>query len=193
MNFKIIKPWVEWLVDTKVGDKTVEAKIDTGSSLTLIGKDMLEQLGINKGSISNQNYIEFKGIMGAVGQAFKVPMTNIPLGKITIPVNCVYVPFEFCENDTQYRFVTTNKYLIGTDVLNHYDIAATFNKSYISNDVRSLFLKLTPHNLGVPIPLPKEKHLSQLSVRAEELSIQWSDNSRKISEIKNTIDANSRQ
>jgi hypothetical protein len=132
---------------------------------------MLELLGIDKKNIASQNYIEFKSVTGSIGQAFKVKMNCIPLGKVTIPISNVYVPFEFCETGTKYRFVTTSKYLIGTDVLNLYDISASFNKSYISNDVRSFFLNLTPHNLNIPKVSPKEKHLSQLSVKAEELEV----------------------
>jgi len=159
------------LVETNVGNKFVDAKIDTGSSLTLIGKKMLELLGTDKINIANQNYIEYKGVTGAGGQAFKVPINSIPLGKMTIPISHVYVPFEFCENGTKYRFVTTSKYLIGTDVLNLYNITSNFNKGYISNDIRSFVLSLTPHNLNVPGLPPKEKHLSQLAVKVEELTV----------------------
>jgi hypothetical protein len=83
----------------------------------------------------------------------------------------VYVPFEFCENNTKYRFISPRKYLIGTDVLNAYNTATTFNKNYLSNEVRSLILNLTPHNLDISGISPKEKHLSQLSVKVEELTV----------------------
>ena len=171
MTFRIVKPWFEWLVETKIGSELTEAKIDTGSSLTVLGIKMVELLGINKVDIVKQNYIEYKGITDAAGQAFKVPISSIPLGKMTIPVKYVYVPFEFCENGTKYRFVTASKYLIGTDVLNLYNIMANFNKGYISNDIRSFVLSLTPHNLDIAGISPKEKHLSQLSVKVEELSV----------------------
>jgi hypothetical protein len=171
MNLKVNKPWTEWLIETQVGNELAEEKIDTGSSLTLLGKDMLELLGVDKASIAKQNYIEYKGITGAGGQAFKVPISNIPLGETTIPTKYVYVPFEFCENGTKYRFVTASKYLIGTDVLNFYNITANFNKGYLSNDIRSFVLSLTPHNLNVPKIAPKEKHLSQLSAKVEELTV----------------------
>ena len=171
MTFRIIKPWFEWLVETKVGGELTEAKIDSGSSLTVLGKEMVEKLGINKADIVKQNYIEYKGIAGAGGQAFKVPIACIPLGKGTIPVGHVYVPFEFCENGTKYRFISPRKYLIGTDVLNLYNSTTTFNKGYLSNEVRSFVLNLTPHNLGISGIAPKEKHLSQLSVKVEELTV----------------------
>jgi len=171
MNFRIVKPWFEWLVETKIGGELTEAKIDSGSSLTVLGIKMVELLGINKVDIVKQNYIEYKGITGESGQAFKVSIGCIPLGKEIIPVNHVYVPFEFCENGTKYRFITTSKYLIGTDILNAYNTSTTFNKSYLSSEIRSLVLNLTPHNLNIVGISPKEKHLSQLSVKMEELTV----------------------
>jgi hypothetical protein len=159
------------MIETKVGNKSVDAKIDSGSSLTLLGKEILERLGIDKSNIAKQNYIEYKGVTGATGQAFKVQINSIPLGKTTIPIKYVYVPFEFCEGGTKYRFITTSKYLIGTDVLNLYDTSTKFNKNYLSNEVHSLFLNLTPHNLDIPGIPPKEKHLSQLFVKVEEMSV----------------------
>jgi hypothetical protein len=171
MTFRIVKPWFEWLVETKVGGELTEAKIDSGSSLTVLGREMVELLGIDKANIATQNYIEYTGITGAGGQAFKVKINCIPLGKETIPVSHVYVPFEFCENGTKYRFISPRKYLIGTDVLNLYNTATTFNKSYLSNEIRSFDLNLTPHNLEISGISPKEKHLSQLSAKVEELAV----------------------
>ena len=72
MRFNLENPWFEWIIKTDVGKQMTDAKIDTGSSLTLVGIKITELLGLKQDFILCQPCVSFKGVSGIIeGYAFK--------------------------------------------------------------------------------------------------------------------------
>jgi hypothetical protein len=88
------------------------------------------------------------------GYAFKVPLASLPLGNTELPCSYVYIPFEYVRNAKEkklkYKFITSDKYLIGTDILNDYNMSVQFCESSHSNRVESVSLELTKHAFALP-------------------------------------------
>ena len=74
--------WEEWIIETPLSkDLNLYAKVDSGSSLTLVGYDNLRLMGISPKTILSGEYINFRGVGNDKPyQALKVPVDSIPLG-----------------------------------------------------------------------------------------------------------------
>jgi hypothetical protein len=59
MTFELVFPWVEWKIKTMVGERSIDAKIDTGAFLTLVGIYNAKALGINTVFTSKQPCVLF--------------------------------------------------------------------------------------------------------------------------------------
>ena len=46
MLFELVEPWTEWMVDTEIGKRSWNAKLDTGAFITLVGINIARELGI---------------------------------------------------------------------------------------------------------------------------------------------------
>ena len=150
MLFEIESPWIEWIVKTKIGKQTFDAKFDTGAFITLIGVDVASQLGLTVDFIKRHKCVRYSGVVEeSKGYAFKVPCASLPLGNTTIPISEIYIPFTFIDR-TKYRFISEDRFLIGTDILNNYNIDVVFNNETGSNVVNSVCLELLPHNNQLP-------------------------------------------
>ena len=146
MIFKLKRPWTEWIITTKVGKRIFNAKIDTGAFITLIGFDIAIELGISIDFIKKQKCIRYIGVVDEnKGYAFKVPCSSLPLGNMNIPVSEIYIPFAFI-NASKYRFISEDRFLIGTDVLNNYNQKIVFNNKTDDNKVDTVYLELQPHS-----------------------------------------------
>jgi hypothetical protein len=104
---------------------------------------------------SDHPCVNFSGVNGkADGYAFKVPCALLPLGKVKLPCKFIYIPFEYAvdksEKKLKYKYITPDKYLVGTDILNDYDICVRFEKAKHGNNVKSVQLELTEHGLALP-------------------------------------------
>jgi len=182
MTFELIHPWDEWKIVTGIGKRTAHAKLDSGSPMTLIGINYVEQFGITRNFIAKQACVSFRGVSGKLeGYAFQVPCTLFPLGDSKLPISFVYVPYDYVIEDTEkdgkviekkvkYRFVTTDKYLIGTDVMDNYNMQIIFNGSSMSKTVTSALLKLTPHGLLLPKRTIRTYALSTLAPQVDEVA-----------------------
>ena len=182
MKFELIHPWDEWKIVTDFGKRTTHAKLDTGSPMTLIGVNYAEQLGITRDFIAKQTCVSFRGVSGKLeGYAFQVPCTLLPLGDEKLPVSFVYVPYEYAveniekdgkvvEKKIKYRFVTTDKYLIGTDVIDNYNVQVAFKCALRGKTVTSAQLELTPHGLRLPKRTIRTYSLSKLAPQVDEIT-----------------------
>jgi len=167
LQFKLQEPWTEWLIPTIIGRIVWYSKLDTGSSVTLIGKKVADQFGLSTDFIISQPCIKFLGVFDKTqGYAFKVPCGFLPLGDNKLPISKIFVPFEFTHEESTYRFTTTDKYLIGTDVLNNYNCTIIFTGGLTGKVVKSTVLKLDPHGLLIPDVHQKEYTIEQLAKEA---------------------------
>jgi len=163
MQFELVAPWTEWNIETDIGELALYAKIDTGAFTTLIGLNIALKIGLSVDFIKKQKCVKFiVAVEGSKGYAFKVPCSSIPLGNTTIPSKEVCVPFTFIDN-RNYSFVTKDRFLIGTNVLNDYNMNTVFNKDSSGSFVKTVHLKLTPHNCMVLQPQSQEYTLIQLA------------------------------
>jgi hypothetical protein len=175
MRFDLMHPWTAWKIKTVVGRKTVDAKIDSGASLTLVGIDNARELGVDLSFTGNQPCVRFSGVSEkSDGYAFKVPCGSIPLGNERLRCGFIHIPFEYAVDKAgkklKYRFVTPNKYLVGTDVLNSYNVSVRFKKAIFGDNVKSVRLKLKKHGLSFPPkPARKEYTFSQLAPKLDEV------------------------
>jgi hypothetical protein len=175
MQFELIPPWIEWKIKTIVGRKTVDAKIDSGASLTLVGIDNAIALGIDLSFTGKQPCVRYSGVSEKLdGYAFKVPYGPLPLGGERLRSEFIYIPFEYAVDKAgkklKYRFVTPNKYLVGTDILNNYNVSVRFKRAMFSDNVKSVRLKLKKHGLPFPpMPARKEYTFSQLAPKLDEV------------------------
>jgi hypothetical protein len=126
MRFELVFPWTDWTIKTVVGGRSIDAKIDSGASLTM-----------------------------------------------KLPCSFVYIPFEYAVDTKakklKYRFITPYKYLIGTDILNEYDMLVQFNKATIGNNVESVSLELKKHGFSLSTSARKEYAFYQLAPKVEEI------------------------
>jgi hypothetical protein len=180
MRFDLVFPLVEWKIRTTVGGHLLYAKIDTGASLTLVGIDNAKILGINMTFTSKQPCVRYFGVGSkSDGYAFKVACDSLPIGSTTLPCSFVYVPFEYVvgakDKKLRYRFITKYKYLIGTDILNEYDMSVQFTKATIGNSVKSVQLELTKHGFSLSKSTRKDYSFYQLAPKADEVAENLSD------------------
>jgi hypothetical protein len=174
MTFELVFPWVEWTVITMAGGRSVHAKIDTGSPLTLVGIHNARALGISTAFTSKQPCMRYSGVSGkSDGYAFKVSCSSLPVGDAELPCSFVYIPFEYIvdkkEKKVKYKYITPQKYLIGTDILNGYDVSVKFKKASASNNVESVSLKLTEHGFNLSTATRKEQTFYQLAPKVDEI------------------------
>ena len=176
MQFDLFSPWDAWRVKTQRGKHTIIAKIDTGASLTLVGIKHAKVLGLDVSFNINQPCVNYSGVSGkADGYAFKVSCDSLPLGNEQLICPFVYVPFEYVvdehgKND-KIRFITADKYLIGTDILNHYNMDVSFIKK-ISNKISEVKLTLTAHGLSYdPAIMKKDLTFRKLFPQINELEL----------------------
>jgi len=70
MLFELVYPWIEWNIETDIGELTWYAKIDTGAFTTLIGLNIALKLGLSVDFIKKQKCIRFIGaVEGSKGYA----------------------------------------------------------------------------------------------------------------------------
>jgi hypothetical protein len=175
MLFDLMRPWSEWIVWTPFNKRMLYPKLDTGATLTLIGIDNARTIGLNTIVTTDQPCVRFSGVSGkADGCAFQIPCKSLPFGNTKLPCSFVYVPFEYIvdkkENKLRFRYITHDKFLVGTDILNNYDISVIFNKSLFGNNVESAQLELKTHDLRLPSPkLGKGFTFTSLAPRFEEI------------------------
>jgi hypothetical protein len=144
--------WEEWIIETPLNKNlSLYAKIDSGSSLTLVGYDNLRLIGILPKTILSGEYIHFRGVGDdRTYQALKVPVNSIPLGNKMIKTSCVYVPFVFEPGSQFIDYILRDEYLLGTDILNNDICQIGFKSSTKQKVVDTAWLDLTPHKLIVP-------------------------------------------
>ena len=183
MLFELKNPWIEWKIITKVGKRTFDAKIDTGAFVSLIGVDIAVELGLSIDFIKKQRCIRYVGVVEeSKGYAFKVPCTSLPLGSTSIPVSEIYIPFTFIEK-TRYRFISEDRFLIGTDILNNYNLNVVFSNNQVSKDVDSVRLELLPHGLNLPKKRSLDYTLGQMVKTVDEVLFNSGDGFIEIYEI----------
>jgi len=169
MLFELVYPWIEWNIETDLGELTWYAKVDTGAFTTLIGLNIALKLGLSVELIKKQKCVRFIGaVEGSKGYAFKVPCSSLPLGDTVIPTTEICVPFMFVDK-TRYRFVSEDRFLIGTNILNGYNMNVLFSNEPIGNTVTSAHLELIPHNHIIPQNRSQEYTLSQLAKTIDEV------------------------
>jgi hypothetical protein len=157
------------------GGRLVYAKIDTGSPLTLVGIHNARSLGISTAFTSKQPCARYSGVSGkSDGYAFKVPCSSLPVGDAELPCSFVYIPFEYIvdkkEKKLRYKYITPQKYLIGTDILNGYDVSVKFKKDKKDNSVESVELELAGHGLALPIkPAKKDTTFAMYAPKVDEI------------------------
>jgi hypothetical protein len=150
VEFKLMDDLSVWAVDTKIFKLSYAAKIDSGSFATLIGVDVMLSLRVARGTIANSKCVPYEeSSQDADRYAFKVALPNgrLPIGEQFIGLRYALVPFKFSDDRKKYSFVTTQKFLIGMDVLRQFNIEVS-SKQYKNKFVR--IMKLTPHNLDLP-------------------------------------------
>ena len=175
MLFNLENPWVEWKIITKIGRQIFYAKLDTGAFITLIGVGIAIDLGLSTDFIKNQKCVRYIGVVEeSKGYAFKVPCNSLPLGNMEIPIKEIYVPFTFIDK-TKFRFISEDRFLVGTDILNNYNINIFFNGKSMNNTVNSVHLELLPHNLTLPKRRSPDYTLSQLANTVGEVVIHIDD------------------
>jgi hypothetical protein len=163
MQFELVAPWTEWNIETDIGDLAFYAKIDTGAFTTLIGLNIALKIGLTADFIKKQKCVRFIGaVEGSKGYAFKVPCSSLPLGNSTIPTKEICVPFAFVDNK-RYRFVSEDRFLIGTNILNDYNMNVIFNSDSSGSSIKTAYLVLAPHKYIVPQNRRQEYTLSQLA------------------------------
>jgi predicted aspartyl protease len=64
MRFELVFPWTDWTIKTVVGGRSIDAKIDSGASLTLVGWDNAKALGINTAFTGKQPCVRYSGVSG---------------------------------------------------------------------------------------------------------------------------------
>jgi hypothetical protein len=157
------------------GGRLVYAKIDTGSPLTLVGIHNARALGISTAFTSKQPCARYSGVSGkSDGYAFKVPCSSLPVGDAELPCSFVYIPFEYIvdkkKKKLRYKYITPQKYLIGTDILNGYDVSVKFKKDKKDNSVESVELELAGHGLALPIkPAKKDSTFAMYAPKVDEI------------------------
>jgi hypothetical protein len=175
MRFELMHPWTAWKIKTVVGENMFDAKVDSGASLTLVGIDNARELGVDLSFTSKQPCVRYSGVSEkADGYAFRVPCGSIPLGGERLRCDFIHIPFEYAVDKAgrklKYRFVTPNKYLVGTDVLNNYSVSVRFKGSLFGDSVKSVKLKLKEHGLSLPMPpVGKGYTFSQLAPKLDEV------------------------
>jgi len=175
MLFEVESPWIEWIIKTEIGNQIFDAKMDTGAFITLIGVDVATELGLNIDFIKRQKCVRYSGVVEeSKGYAFKVPCSSLPLGDMTIPISEVYVPFTFIDK-TKYRFISEDRFLIGTDILNNYNINVVFSNKSAGKSVGSLCLELLPHSLSLPKRRSPDYTLGQMVKTINEIPIHIDD------------------
>lgn len=189
MRFEIKSPWTQWLVRTKINDVVHLAKVDGGSSLTLIGFHMTVLLGIEKEKILSSPHVEYYDVSNAtMHRAFRVPLGDIklPFGRHKYPMSHIFVPFrvlsktEVSKLDKEVRnrdtlkicFTLRDNFLAGTDFLRQFQLHLTFEQSMASGKVTTTqWLELIEHKLQIPPAIYKEQRfrLKPEAVNVQEL------------------------
>ena len=169
MLFELKRPWIEWMITTKIGKQTYDAKLDTGAFITLIGIDVAVELGLTVDFIKKQKCVRYIGVVEeSKGFAFKVPCTSLPLGNKIIPISEIYVPFTFIDKN-KYRFISEDRFLIGTDILNNYNLNIIFNNVTRYNAVNSVCLELRSHGYKLPKRRSPSYTLNQMAKTVNEV------------------------
>jgi len=153
LKFDLEYPWTEWKIKTEVGKNTFNAKLDTGSSLTLIGAYNARLLGLDMSFSYGHPCINYSGVSGKADCfAFKVACKSLPVGGMRLPCEFVYIPFDYviADGKVSYKFITPNKYLVGTNILNHYKMSVSFVKDTNANAVKAVKVELVKHGLQLP-------------------------------------------
>ena len=170
MLFELKYPWIDWSIRTEIGKLAWDAKIDTGAFISLIGVNIAVKLGLSVDFIKNQNCVRYIGaVESSKGYAFKVPCASLPLGDASIPIAEIYIPFTFTEDRTRYRFVSTDRFLIGTDILNNYNLNVVFTDDTTSSSAKSAYLELMPHNIKLPKRRTQDYSLANMSRIVDEI------------------------
>jgi len=171
MLFELENPWIEWIIITEIGEQTYYAKLDTGAYITLIGVDIAVKLGFTVDFIKKQKCVRYIGVVEeSKGYAFKVPCASIPLGNTTIPISEIYVPFTFIDK-TKYRFISEDRFLVGTDILNNYNLRVAFNDEPACKTADSAHLELLPHGLKLPKRHSPDYTLGQMAKTVGEVLV----------------------
>lgn len=117
------------IIEIKIADNTYDFILDTGATISLIGKDVINNL-LKKGIISKRNYLGKDYTLTADGKKHLVEFWNIP----SIIINGKKI------NDIDFAVMEGNniKPLLGMNVLNKlniYKIDLENYKIYLKNDV----------------------------------------------------------
>jgi hypothetical protein len=175
-NFELHYPWQEWLVATKLKKQFVFAKIDTGSSITMIGIRNAEHIGISREFILKQPFVRLSGVNeNPDGYASQVPCPSFPVGNESLSVSCVYVPFEYVveKNKTiKVKFTLRDKYLVGTDALGKYDWSLVHTGKPPGANLHSIKLQLTEHGFMLPARKIPTRFLYELVPKSDEITIE---------------------
>ena len=175
MLFKLKRPWIEWIIKTEIGNQIFDAKIDTGAFITLIGVDVAVELGLTIDLIKRNKCVRYSGVVEeSKGYAFKVPCTSLPLGNMIVPITEIYVPFAFIDKE-KYRFISEDRFLIGTDILNNYNFSIIFDKKPDGYTVDSVSLELLPHSFKLQTRPSPTYTLGQMANTVDELMINIDD------------------
>jgi len=175
MLFELKFPWVEWIIPTNINNQLFNAKIDSGAFITLVGIDIAVELGLTSDFIKKQRCIKYVGVVEELkGYAFKVPCSSLPLGNEAIPVSEIYVPFTFVDK-IKYRFVSTDRFLIGTDILNKYNLNVNFNNNATNKEITTAFFEMQPHSLKLPKRRSSDYTLNQLAKTIGEVQLHIDD------------------
>jgi hypothetical protein len=181
MEFKLVAPWVEWRVRTIIARRAVLAKVDTGAAFTLLGVANAELLGLTVEFIRKQPCVRFRGIVGTmIGYAFKVPCSYVPLGSENLPTSYIYVPYTYVKEERdvvnpsslKFKFISEGAYLLGTDILNNYNMRINFNKKIHNTDVMSVQFELIEHGLSIAKSDIKAYTFQTLAPKIEDLNIE---------------------
>lgn len=113
------------IVDVKIDDKTYDFILDTGATISLIRKSIINNL-LENGVISNRNFLEKKDIVTADGKKHLVEFWNLP--QIIVGGKKI--------NDVDFAVMEGNiTPLLGMNIINKlniYKIDLEYNKIYLN-------------------------------------------------------------
>jgi len=144
LKLKLKPPFGNWIFESISSLGEFDCQIDSGSNLTLLGFDIADMLGLTKTITRVSRCILFESSSGTGGGAIKIPSYTLPIGDKNIEVATGFIPFVAHPTNMTLSWIMQDICLVGTDVLNHFDMQVQFKGS---NGIEFADLILTPHGL----------------------------------------------
>jgi hypothetical protein len=124
--------------------------LHSGSTITLIGADVLNKMGVLYRNMIKYPYVKFYGVAEETTYyAFRVPIDSLPLGEKRIKCSYVYVPFSFM-SENYIKFIVRDKYLVGTDILNLFQHRIAFKVNELTKRIVAR-IDSEPNNLNISV------------------------------------------